>query len=160
MQGRDHEEEATPIHCVSRAALWLRACLVPACMLFSCFEPLSAAEPTKIFSVQEVIIKAPRSAQAEEDFVVEGQRLKLRNVTIKWLIAESYDLSPRLVVGGPPSLGSRRFDIDIVSNFHPSCSSATRLVAYRPLIQEVLETRFNLILRELSRGRPLVKPCR
>lgn len=98
--------------------------------------------------VRTEIADAPVTEE-DEYFSVDGQHLRIRNMTLKSMIAAAY-MSPRGVIGGPPWFGTRRFNIDIVSDFHPTCSRVKELAAYGPVIRKVLEMRFNLFLRELG----------
>ena len=106
--------------------------------------PLAAQSDSPRFEVASI---KRSSGQGGETNYLPGGTLRLINVSLKGIIAEAYgvrvsaeqaDLSQFKLVGGPPALLSRSFDIEAKT------SPGTHYLQIRAMLKTLLADRFKL----------------
>jgi len=109
----------------------------------------AAPEPTRpAFEVAEVKVNKSGAAQMQANFLPSGQ-IVARNIPMKLLIAQAYNLRNEYVTGGPGWLDEDRFDI--IAKAAPGSSTD----AMREMLQVLLADRFRLAIHREQKDMPI-----
>ncbi len=131
-------------------------------------ETSMAADASPGFEVATIRPSDPNDPRASLgwSFESEGHRIECKQTTLLNLIAVTYGLQPRQIVGGPTWLDKDRYDISGVPDV-PGVPSAPQV---REMYKKLLAERFHLVLHRetrempiyvvtIAKGEPLLKPA-
>jgi bla regulator protein BlaR1 len=115
-----------------------------------------AAGQRPSFTVAAVKPTDPKAAGLRISFG-PGGRLTASYVTLRFLIKIAYDLRDDQIGGGPPWLGSKRYDVEAKCDpplpGEPKGTEFSRQIRLR--LQSLLADRFHLVLKEESKDMPV-----
>jgi uncharacterized protein (TIGR03435 family) len=141
---------------VAVLALWCAALVAQA--------PATAAAPTPAFEVATIKPTAP-DAKAGRYITMQGtNRFIAKYYTLKLMIAAAYDLSPKVISGGPAWIDADHFDIVALTPGDARPSRPEQMAMLRTLLADRFklnfhreQKEFSIYLLEVAGGGPKLK---